>query len=58
MSSNTSSAQPSAEILEQLYHRVAQRKNAPASESYSAALLAEAPENRHESLLKKQPRLL
>ena len=44
MSSTTSSAQPSAEILEQLYRRVEQRKNAPTSESYSAALLAEAPE--------------
>ena len=44
MSSTPPSAQFSAEILEQLYRTIEQRKNAPASESYSAALLAEAPE--------------
>jgi len=44
MSSDTSSAPPSAEILEQLYRRIEKRKAAPASESYSAALLAQAPE--------------
>ena len=44
MSSIPSSALFSAEILEQLYRTIEQRKNAPASESYSAALLSEAPE--------------
>ena len=35
---------PNADILEQLYHKIKARKFAPVSESYSAALLAEAPE--------------
>ena len=44
MSSTPPFVQFSAEILEQLYRTIEQRKNAPASESYSATLLAGAPE--------------
>jgi phosphoribosyl-ATP pyrophosphohydrolase len=39
-----SSEHPSIDVLEQLYAVIEARKDAPLSESYSAGLLAEAPE--------------
>ena len=39
-----SSEHPSIDVLEQLYAVIEARKDAPLDESYSAALLAEAPE--------------
>ena len=53
-----SSEHPSIDVLEQLYAVIEARKDAPLSESYSAALLAEAPKNLHVSSQKKPPKLL
>lgn len=44
MTSDAPITMPNAYILEQLYRKIEARKAAPVSESYSAALLAGAPE--------------
>lgn len=44
MTSDAPTTMPNADILEQLYRKIEARKSAPVSESYSAALLAGAPE--------------
>ena len=44
MTSDAPINMPNADILEQLYRKIEARKSAPVSESYSAALLAGAPE--------------